>query len=213
MKRTHIEPMPRGLAALLRFVERAMLQPGVQEVHILTKGIEVVREMPEDEDVVVPKGTDDIDFDFLLGKIELLTHPFSEEEHGTEALFLAAQTLQTERKVRPQWLILPGVAVGFGVARPEACGAAEDGVRLSSGVRAAFDNKRPRHSSWRCGSLPLDVGRDGWDRRRHGDLRCGLTKHSSAPGLRLSAPPRATTKSCLTCGFLYRIRCLRAGRR
>lgn len=108
MKLTHVEPMPRGLAALLRFVERAMVQPGVQEVRILTKGVEVVREMPEGEEVVVPKGTDDIDFDFLLGKIELLTHPFSEEEHGTEALFLAAQTLQTTRKVRPQWLILPG---------------------------------------------------------------------------------------------------------
>ena len=108
MRQTHIEPMPKGLAALLRFVERAMVQPGVQEVHIRTKGVEVVREMPEGEEAVVPKGTDDIDFDFLLGRIELLTHPFAEDEHGTEALFTAAQRLQGERKVRPQWLVLPG---------------------------------------------------------------------------------------------------------
>lgn len=108
MRLTHVEPMPKGLAALLRFVERAMIQPGVQEVRIQTKGVEVIREMPEGEDVVVPRGSDDIDFDFLLGKIDLLTHPFAEEEHGTEALFAAAQRLQLERKVRPQWLILPG---------------------------------------------------------------------------------------------------------
>ena len=123
MRKTHFEPIPRngGLPFVLRYMQRALVQPGVQEVRVTVKGLEVVREMPEGEEVVVPQGSNDIDYDHLLGNIELLTHPFS-EEHGTEALFYAAQELFTERKVQARWMLIPGwtlTSAWLGVERLE----------------------------------------------------------------------------------------------
>lgn len=108
MKRTHLEPLPKaGVLGVLHFVQRALGQTGVQEVSISAKGIEVVREMPEVEEEVVPGGSNDVDVDFLLAHIELLAFPYVPEEHGTAALFGAAQMLSKAGR-EARWMVAPG---------------------------------------------------------------------------------------------------------
>lgn len=108
MKRTHLEPLPKaGVPGVLQFVQRALGQSGVQTVSISAQGIEVVREMPEVEDEVVPGGSNDVDIDFLLARAELLPYPFTPDEHGTAALFGAAQVLSKAGR-EARWMIAPG---------------------------------------------------------------------------------------------------------
>ncbi len=107
MKRTHLQAIPAGggIPYVLRFTERAMGQPGVQEVRITSKGVEVTREMEDASGPVVEVGGD-IDIDFLLERIELIMAPFNLEVHGTEVLFSAAQQL-AQRKVVARWIVIP----------------------------------------------------------------------------------------------------------
>lgn len=123
MKRTHLEPLPKmGVPGVLGYVQRALAQSGVQEISITAKGIQVTREMVDEEEAVVPYGASDIDIDFLLSRVELLTHPFDAEEHGTSALFHAAQSLETQ-KTEARWLLAPGwplTAAWLGVERKDA---------------------------------------------------------------------------------------------
>ncbi len=108
MKRSHLEPLPKsGVSGVLQYVQRALMQTGIQEVLINTSGISVTREMPEEEEAVVPAGSNEVDVDFLLTHVELLTHPFNPEEHGTAALFGAAQQL-SKKGCEPRWLVAPG---------------------------------------------------------------------------------------------------------
>lgn len=109
MKRTHMEPLPRQdpLRGTLRFVQRALTQTNVQRVEITARGIEVEREM-EDDSPVVPDGSNDVDMNFLLARIELLTHPFDPKEHPVYALYGAAHRLEElnltlHAVVAPSW--------------------------------------------------------------------------------------------------------------
>lgn len=117
MKRSHLEPLPKsGVLGVLHYVQRALVLPGMQEVSITPQGISVTREMAEDDEVV-PGVTNDVDVDFLLSHVELLTHPFSPEEHGTAALFAAGQALG-KIGCEARWLIAPSwplVAAWLGV--------------------------------------------------------------------------------------------------
>lgn len=107
MKRTQLELLPKGgVPSVLQFVQRALTQSGVQEVSISAKGILVTREMPEDEEFVVPPGSE-VDIDFLLSHIELRAYTYRPDEHGTAALFGAAQMLSKLGR-EPRWLVAPG---------------------------------------------------------------------------------------------------------
>lgn len=123
MKRTHLEPIPKGgVGPTLQIVRRAIVQPGVQEVRISTRGVEVVREMGDDDGDVLPRGSDDVDIDFLLEKLDLAMHPYREDEHGTAALFAACEAIHA-RKLFPRWILLPGwplVAAWLGVEAKSA---------------------------------------------------------------------------------------------
>jgi hypothetical protein len=101
-----VVPPGGGVPYVLRFTERAMVQPGVQEVRITAKGVEVTREMEEAEGPVVDVGGD-VDIEFLFEHIELLTAPYNPELHGTAALFSAARRLATQRKVAVRWIVIP----------------------------------------------------------------------------------------------------------
>jgi hypothetical protein len=98
------------IPSVLRYVRRALTTPKVQRVEISMKGITVEREMPPEaaDDPVVPVGSDDIDIGYLLGTIELLSHPFDPKQHAMYALYAGSQTLATKGRelfavVAPGW--------------------------------------------------------------------------------------------------------------
>lgn len=169
MRRTHLQAIPAGggIPYVLRFTERAMTQPGVQEIHITAKGVEVTREMEEADAPVVDVGGD-IDLDFLLDHIELSTAPFDPARHGTEVLFLAAQRLLAQRKVTARWIVIPSwrlvsAWLGFEECEPPKMVWGLEAVYVAPSVT----NGRvillgaPRHKNWlsdTCAGIAVDMG-------------------------------------------------------
>lgn len=135
MKRTHIEPLPKGEESLrktLQFVQRALTQPKVQKIEISSKGIEVVRDMTSEEEPVVPVGSDDVDVSFLLGNIELASHAFDPKQHPVYALHAATQMVLEKKRdvfaiVAPGW---PLLAAWLGVDGPSSPPKALFGTKL-----------------------------------------------------------------------------------
>lgn len=111
MKKAHHEPLPKaGIPGVLRYVQRALVQTGIQEIVIDAKGIAVTRELPEDFEEVVPSGSNEPDIEFLLSRVDLHAYRFEPEEHGTSALFRATQAL-TATGCEARWLLAPGLNI------------------------------------------------------------------------------------------------------
>lgn len=124
MKKAHHEPLPKaGIPGVLRYVQRALAQTGIQEVIISARGIEVTRELPEDFEEVVPAGSNEVDAEFLLSKVELVAYPFLPDDHGTLVLFMASQVLGAAGG-EARWLLVPGLRVLLAwLGLPEDCPA------------------------------------------------------------------------------------------
>ncbi len=144
MIRGHLEPLPKtGIVGILQFVRRALAQTKVQKVEISKRGIEVVREMPDDESPIVPDGTDDIDVGYLLGSIELASYAFNPKEHPLYALHGATQAVLAKDRdvhaiVTPGW---PMMAAWLGVETPTAPPRSIFGTKLVY-VQSGITNDR-----------------------------------------------------------------------
>lgn len=134
MRRNHVEPLPKdgNIIRMLQFVRRALDQQQVLKVEITPKGVEVVREMSNGDEPVVPNGTDDVDISFVLERTEVSAVPFSPERHPLYTLFEATKIVnQKDREVfaivAPGW---PMLAAWLGVEETKQPPQAIFGTRV-----------------------------------------------------------------------------------
>lgn len=94
---------------VLRITRRVLATPQIKKFVISSKGIEISREVEEDENVF-NEGTDQLSLEALLERLELETIKFIPGEHGTVTLHRAGQRL-ADMKLAPTWLVSPSWAL------------------------------------------------------------------------------------------------------
>lgn len=111
MKKVYIEqPLPRTRHGILSFIDRAAFQKNVLEVALRPDGIYVTREVANEDEEVVPAGSNDIDIPFLLAHIEMITVPFDPAAHAFYVLHQAVETVYSKGR-EPFALLVPGYAI------------------------------------------------------------------------------------------------------
>jgi len=98
--RVHNEPLPKGVERVVSLFKRVMQLSGIQKVEVTPEEFIVSRLMEdEDDSPVLPKTETkiDVDLEFLMGKIRLLTQEFKPDSHPYLNLGLATKTISNER--------------------------------------------------------------------------------------------------------------------
>jgi hypothetical protein len=109
VRRTHVEPLPRSRHGILSYIDRAAFQPHVLEVALRPDGIHVTREVGDKDEPVVPTGSDEIDIEFLLSRLELVTRPISSAPLYTELHAANVELLGRGREAHA--IFIPGYDV------------------------------------------------------------------------------------------------------
>jgi len=96
--RTADLPTPRTAEGVIALVKRVIGLSSVMEIRITPSGVSVTRSMDSDDPVVPEPGeiNDDVDFEFLLGRVELIEQRFDPESHPYLSLEAATRRLTGE---------------------------------------------------------------------------------------------------------------------
>lgn len=95
----------KRLSDVLLLARRVLKMKDLKSMEITLRGIEITR-LTEEEEPVYEDGTDELDVVQLLERLIIETHAFDPMEHGTIALYHAAQQVEA-MKATPTWIFAP----------------------------------------------------------------------------------------------------------